>query len=281
MRLAFRHAVAFSIALPIVVTSFAACSLGQGNGSVTGDINVPDCWAGQFNLSPDFFAAVPYRDSLQLRIQNGGDYQTFSDGLSILIDNTKIIRPQSLPDGGTTAGELNVDIPVSLPPGVTAPGVPIIATSNPARVHVALYLQRTCRTQDVALYALDSVTLNAANGCDPGNGGEPIFTCPGQSADGTPPPTSSSDGGTGDAGTTAPVNGSIGHSTINFTSLFDNDVDEARADLRYNAGTFDLYLADPREGCPGGIGPPPPCRGHLTGFFKFYFERGRPAQPFP
>ena len=37
----------------------------------------------------------------------------------------------------------------------------------------------------------------------------------------------------------------------------------------------------PREICPGGIGPPPRCRGDLKGSFKFYFERGQPAQPFP
>jgi len=44
------------------------------------------------SAKPDFFAAVPYRESLQLRIQHGGDFQTFSDGVSILIEN--VIRHQ-------------------------------------------------------------------------------------------------------------------------------------------------------------------------------------------
>ena len=42
-----------------------------------------------------------------------------------------------------------------------------------------------------------------------------------------------------------------------------------------------FYLADPRQISPGGLGPPPPCWGHLKGNFHFYFQRGRPAQPFP
>ena len=63
--------------------------------------------------------------------------------------------------------------------------------------------------------------------------------------------------------------------------VFDGDPTEVSAAQRLNQGTFDVYLADPREICPGGLGPPPLCRGSLHGEFNFYFERGRPAQPFP
>src|SRR5262249_31194290 len=117
------------------------------------------------------------------------------------------------------------------------------------------------------------------------------------SVDASPSDAASSDGGidatlpdaaaTSDAASpidasspTAPT-GPTGRSTITFRSLFNGDVDESSAELRLNEGSFDVYLADPREICPGGLGPPPPCRGHLKGGFKFYFERGRPAQPFP
>jgi len=68
---------------------------------------------------------------------------------------------------------------------------------------------------------------------------------------------------------------------MTFTSLFDGNQDAVSAAERLNRGTFTVYLADPREMCPGGVGPPPPCRGFLQGNFDFYFERGRPAQPFP
>jgi hypothetical protein len=67
---------------------------------------------------------------------------------------------------------------------------------------------------------------------------------------------------------------------MTFYSLFDGNPDESNAQQRLTDATFDLYLADPRDICPGGVGPPPRCQGHLTGYFRFYFERGSPAQPF-
>jgi hypothetical protein len=73
-------------ALAVVATVTAsACSVGEGSGSVEGTLNVPDCWSGRFALDPDFFAGVPHRRSLQLRIQEGGDYTNYSDGINILV----------------------------------------------------------------------------------------------------------------------------------------------------------------------------------------------------
>ena len=72
-----------------------------------------------------------------------------------------------------------------------------------------------------------------------------------------------------------------GQSWIRFNNLFNGISDESDAQQRLNDGDFEVYLADPREVCPGGVGPPPKCRGHLKGSFTFYFQRGKPAQPFP
>lgn len=263
--------------------SAASCSLGTGSGSVTGTLDVPDCWSGPFDLQPSFFAAVPYENTLELRIQNGPDFEAFSDGVEILIDDLSTIR------GGPGPSLYGDALTVSLPVGVEPPGIPIAANADPSTVHLTLYLDRTCQTQDVALYALESVSLNPNGNCDPRDGGEPEVVCPGSSlgiADGGVP-----DGGGGaDASAGTPLDGGVsaqastppvGHSTITFTSLFDGNIDEVSAAERLNQGTFSVYLADPREACPGGIGPPPRCRGFLQGSFKFYFERGRPAQPFP
>ncbi len=68
---------------------------------------------------------------------------------------------------------------------------------------------------------------------------------------------------------------------MTFHSLFDGDVNESNAQQRLTDADFDIYLANPREISAGGLGPPPPCRGHIKGRFRFYFQRGRPAQPFP
>ncbi len=277
-------ALGTALVLLLALALVPACSLGEGNGTITGTLDVPNCWSGKFDLHPDFFAGVPYRDSLQLRIQNGGDFQTFSDGLSILVDDIHAIRG----DNGKPS-LLGEPLTVSLPPGVSPPGVPLKGNPDPASVHLVLYLQKTCRTQNVALYAMDSVSLNADGSCGAVDGGEVPQVC-GTSTD--PLATGTTDGGmSSDAsldGGSSPATGPdagppnrVGKSTITFLHLFDNQSDETDAAERLNEGTFDVFLADPREICPGGIGPPPRCRGELTGTFRFYFERGRPAQPFP
>jgi hypothetical protein len=279
----------------------ASCSFNntQAAGSLSGYPNVPKRWAGPYNMNPDFYAALPYMNTLELRIQNGGDYETFSDGVEILIDDTTKIIPN----------EYGKALSVSLPVGVAPVGVPLAANENPANVHLTLYLQQTCQIQDVALYALESVTLNAAGNCDVTNGGPPVITCPGStsgllsddagaaasdaSVDAASPVDASGtgdasleEGGPGEGGADGGEAGSsgaqpIGHSSITFTSLFDGNEDAVSAAERLNTGSFTVYLADPRETCPGGVGPPPPCRGFLKGSFSFYFQKGRPAQPFP
>ena len=241
-----------------------ACSLSDGDGDIAGTLSVPACWSGKFSLKPDFFAGVPYKNTLQLRIQNGGDYETFSDGVSILIDDVPSIRPSA--DG--SKGLYGVPLEVSLPPAVTPPGVPIQAVASPAHVHLTLYLQRTCRTQNVALYALDEVTLNPDGTCDALDGADFPIAC--SAADGGPDAAPSP---------AAPLR--TARSTITFRHLFNGNPDETVAAERLSEASFDVYLADPRDVCPGGIGPPARCRGHLSGTMKFYFQRGRPGQPFP
>ena len=48
------------------------CSLGEGEGDVKSDaLIVKDCWFGEYDLQPDFFAAVPYRETVNMRVQRG------------------------------------------------------------------------------------------------------------------------------------------------------------------------------------------------------------------
>lgn len=273
--------------LALAASLAPGCSLGDGVGTVSGELNVPVCWEGNFDLKPDFFAAIPYLSSVTLRLQAGSDYEAFSDGVSILVDDIGLIR-------GTEGAPalLGQHLEVALPPGVTPPGIPVMIVPDPANVHFTLYLQKTCRTQNIALYAVDAVTLNSLGQCaDEPTAGAATTEAVACSALGLAP----SDGGTSapsDAGTDAGADASttppplmsssnIATSWIQFDALFDGDPSESDAQKRLNQGEFDVYLADPREVCPGGIGPPPRCRAHLKGNFDFYFERGRPAQPFP
>ncbi len=244
--------VAFALA-----ATTASCGGGAGHGRVTGVLNAQDCWSGKFDLEPDFFAGVPYRSTLTLRVQRGSDFQTFSDAVSILIDDTSKIRP-----GDTSGGEYNQPLTVDIPAGVTPPGVPLVANPTPAPVHFVLSLQKSCQTQQVALYAVAQVTMPTDDSCTV---------------------TESIDGADTASGCANPMpaGAGSGKSTISFTSLFDGNPQESNAAARLNRGCFDVYLADPRDVDPGGKGPPPKCRGHLRGNFDFYFERGRPEQPFP
>ncbi len=263
---------------------------------MTGTLDVPNCWSGEFDLKPTFFAAVPSAsgavasgpsqstigsDSLQLRIQNGGDFESFSDGLAILVDDAGEVRGDPAADGTPRPSLLNKNLVVALAPGVAPAGVLITPVAQPSIVHATLYLEKTCRTQNIALYALDAVTLNPDGSCARPDGGDPPLPC------GAPAVAPGPDGGTSttavDAGADATAAGApahVGASFINFSALFDGNPDEPNAQQRLTTATFHFYLADPREICPGGLGPPPRCRGDLQGNFSFYFERGQPAQPF-
>ena len=228
-----------------VVAAMASCTVGGGQGSVTGTLNVADCWSGKFDLQPDFFGATPFHDQLTFRIQRGSDFENFSDGVSILVSDGTYVRGPGL------GKPLSVD----LPPGVTPPGVPVKAVKDPAVIQVALNLQRSCRPTTPALYGVAEATTNADGTCDDATV-KAALQC-----DAAPP--------------------AVHRSTITFQHLFTGNPDEADADKRKTEASFDVYLADPREICAGGLGPPPPCRGHIQGSFSFFFERGRPAQVFP
>jgi len=252
------------LCLVAVATSIAAtapaCSQGEGDGRILGTLDVPSCWTGGFELNPDFLAAVPYRDAMTLRIQSGSDFQSFSDGLTILVNNRSAIRP----DPSTSFdGRYGQPLSVDLPPEVTPPGTPIEPQANPALVNMALYLQRSCRTQNVSLHVVREVTIPTDGTCTAPalRGADPTQGCA--------------------ADKEAPAGVGTGKSLITFTAISNGRLDEETAAERLNAGCFDVYLADPREAAPGGLGPPPPCRGHLRGSFSFFFERGRPSQPFP
>lgn len=246
--------------LAVATVLVAACSQGEGEGRITGTLEVPNCWSGAFELSPDFFGAVPYREGLQLRIQSGSDFQNFSDGLSILVYDINKVRPDP---GRGFAGRYKEPLAVDLPPEVTPPGVPVEAKADPALVGMTLYLQKSCRTENVTLHVVDEVAIpndgscvaNAVMGADPTQG------CA--------------------ADKESPAGVGSGRSIISFTSLANGRLDEETAAERLTEGCFDVYLADPRDAPPGGLGPPPRCRGHIKGTFSFFFERGRPAQPFP
>ena len=255
----------------IAVATTNGCTVGSGTGSVSGDLFVTDCWAGSYNLNPDFFAATPNPndDTLFIRIQRGSDYLNFSDGVSILVTHVSEVA-NAIKSSGPQ------QLAISLPPAVVPPGVPITPTANPATVQFALYMQGSCRPETPGLYAMDTVTTNGATASSSPDAGAAASLCNAETLTIA-----------GQCGVTPVPVVPTGTSWISFSHLFDASLAEGgdpgslSADQRNIQATFDVLLADPRDECSGGLGPPPPCRGHLTGSFQFYFERGKPAQAFP
>lgn len=68
--------------------------------------------------------------------------------------------------------------------------------------------------------------------------------------------------------------------TLRFDSLFSGDANERNADDRLTDATFRAQFADPRDRNVDGSYPSDRV-SQVEGAFRFYFQRGQPAQPFP
>jgi hypothetical protein len=125
--------------------TLAACTGGQGVGQVRSDhLYVSGCWNGAFDLSPDFFGANPDQGaSLMIRVQRGDNIEDVSDGLDVLVNDLQTVRT-----------ELNTDVPVGMPRGVSPPGVPIAFNPDPPKVSLSLYLHNTCHQQNGTIYSV-------------------------------------------------------------------------------------------------------------------------------
>jgi hypothetical protein len=72
--------------------------------------------------------------------------------------------------------------------------------------------------------------------------------------------------------------------TITFHSLFSGDPNEGDAEDRLTHAEFSANFADPRKAIPSDserLQFPPEVESQVSGFFRFYFQRGQPAQRFP
>ena len=202
--------------LAFVLPSFfmLACNVGEGEGWVKSDnLYIEDCWNGNFDLGPDFFAAnaSPGSESVTIRVQNGDNIEEVSDGLVVVVKELPKVRDM-----------VGQDIEVGMPPGVAPPGVPIEYVADPPKVSLALSLHGSCHAQNGTVFSI--------------------------------------------AG------------TINFTSLYSGDPYEDEADERLTEASFDAIFADPRNLV--GTDVPANAQSQVRGYFRFFYQRGQPAQPF-
>ncbi len=208
------RALAFALAL----ASSGCAVLGAGEGQVHSDNLVAlDCYDGPFDLNPDFFAAVPFRDTLLIRVQRGSDLQEVSDGLEVVVNGVTDLRNN----------HLNEAIDIGLAPRLLNKIAPGVAQGEPPRTSMSLFLHYSCHNQNDALYSVYK------------------------------------------------------SGKITFRSLFSGDPNEAVGSEKLTDATFDLQMGDPRDASVMDLTLPPGKRSHITGNFKFHFQRGQPGQPFP
>ena len=68
--------------------------------------------------------------------------------------------------------------------------------------------------------------------------------------------------------------------TITFIKLFSGDINEKDGSERLTDASFAVDFANPCD-VPVEGDPDPALVSHVEGYFKFFFQRGQPAQPFP
>ena len=110
------------LAVAALALAALGCSVGQGTGEVESQwLFLDDCYAGEFRLRPNFFGAIPFDDTLTIRVQRGERDILVSDGFTMLVYNVAAVRSSAL----------DTMLPLGLPVGVSPLGFPLPATPNP------------------------------------------------------------------------------------------------------------------------------------------------------
>jgi len=103
------------VLLAALVLGQLSCSAGVGSGSVTGVVSAESCGFSAdepFDLHADFFVAEAFGDSLDIRIQNGGDEFDYANVLFVSVFDATEIEASML---GTPVAVGNaVDSPVRM-----------------------------------------------------------------------------------------------------------------------------------------------------------------------
>jgi hypothetical protein len=200
-------------AVVMVAAASLSCEVGQGAGSVRGNLHVEGCDKdlSNYDMAPDFFAGNAAETQLMIRIQRGGDLQEYNDSLNIIVDDTNRVQ-----DGQA------IEVKLMRPPG-SAPSV------EAPPIRISLSLRGTCGTGRVGPRDPPQVVLHAISG------------------------------------------------TITFKHILRGDPSSEDTNSKRIEGSFNVTLEDPRH----AEGTPARNAGTLTGDFKFFYQRGGPAQPFP
>ncbi|HEX6243460.1 MAG TPA: hypothetical protein VFZ61_21250 [Polyangiales bacterium] len=92
-----RLARALALSWLLLGPALSACSVGHGRGEITGTLTIDGCKnEGAYSLAPDAFFADTAEQLLSLRVQRGGDIETYSDGIAVLVKNAGLLKQERL-----------------------------------------------------------------------------------------------------------------------------------------------------------------------------------------
>lgn len=117
-----------------------ACSVGHGDGEVSGTISIEGCSAqAAYELAPTAFFAQAVEQILRMRVQRGSDLEVKSDGIAVLVDDAALIKREFLGKKINVASATGPSVEVSVylnetcPPGRDKTPVALSAVSGTVR----------------------------------------------------------------------------------------------------------------------------------------------------
>jgi hypothetical protein len=258
-----------SLVFAAICGVLASCAVGSGSGSVKGSLHVPGCGDfGDYDMNADFFGANAYRSQLIISIQHGGGIPEYADSLTITVQDMNDVESRIEASGGAGATFTIGDCGTTATAGDAGPDSVSDAPISDA-------------TPDAGG---DATVADASPVGDAGPTSGACFERPPGSPVNLPPPPvqmvlnlrglcgTQALNPTGDL-TQIALEATGG--TITFTSILHGDIQSRDTNSKRIEGTFSVHLADPR-----GWGTDQ-ATGDITGNFKFFYQRGGPAQPFP
>jgi hypothetical protein len=101
--------------LGLLAALLPACSVGHGEGEVSGTVYVAGCRReGPYELRPTAFLAQAAEQVLRIRTQRGSDIEVRSDGLEVLVEDASEVRKsllgQEIPLGGDERPTIDLTI---------------------------------------------------------------------------------------------------------------------------------------------------------------------------
>lgn len=127
-----------SIAAVLLALLCGSCSVGHGQGEISGTVSIPGCRNGPYDLGPSVFFGEAIEQLLKIRVQRGSDLEVKSDGLAVLVTNANLVKRDFLDKDINVAGtEPQVDVSLylneSCPPGRNKTPVVLPASSGVIR----------------------------------------------------------------------------------------------------------------------------------------------------